>query len=164
MKRLVLIANGKWAEFVHLEDGYFELVEKREHPQSKEKVFQLVSDRPGRTLNRVSAERHSLNEGQDVLEAERQKFARELTQFCKERYLAHPFQELWIVTGPKFLGELRTFLQHHAPLPYRLREIRKELSSADESLSEKMEKIQRWAYGEAVRKKSVKKVKIRSKP
>src|SRR5579872_6330011 len=117
MDALILIANSEWATLINLEDNRFEVIEEHEHPQSKEKVEHLVSDRPGRTLSKVSAARYSLNEGQDVLDAERQKFAREMVKLCQKRYQLHPFHELWIVTGPKFLGQLRPLFHSICALP-----------------------------------------------
>lgn len=158
MPALILIANSELALFIDFDGHNFKVIEEREHPQSKEKVEHLVSDRPGRTFSRVSATRHSLNEGQDVLEAERQKFARELVKFTKERHHTHPFRELWIVTGPKFLGELRP-LFHRAPNFYSIVEIHKELSPK-RSLSENMEKVLSWIEGDAPRKRTSKKPKF----
>ena len=148
MKTLILIANSEWAKVLELEDHQLQVIAEREHPESKEKVERLVSDRPGRTFSRVSQVRHSLNEGQDVLETEREKFAREIAELCKERQKSSPFNELWIVTGPKFLGELRPFL-HSVSSP--IREIRKELSP-HESLPEMMGKIHEWVLGNTPRK------------
>jgi protein required for attachment to host cells len=153
VRTLILIANCEWASLIHLEGNHFEVIEECEHPQSKEKVEHLVSDRPGRTFSRVSAVRHSLNEGQDVLGAERQKFAREVVELCKKRHQLHPFHELWIVTGPKFLGELRHLFLSISSLPYTIREIHKEISRY-ESLEGKMGKIQAWIHGNTPKKRS----------
>jgi protein required for attachment to host cells len=151
MKALILIANSECASLIDLEDDHFQIVEEYEHPQSKEKVEHLVSDRPGRTFSRVSAVRHGLNEGQDVLDAEREKFAREVVSSCQKRYQLTPFPELWIVTGPKFLGKLRPLFQGILELPYSIREIQKELAP-HESLETKMGKIHEWIQGNTPRK------------
>ncbi len=148
---LILAANSEWALWIHSENNHFEVIEEREHPESKEKVAHLVSDQPGRTFSRVSATRHALNEGQNVLETERQKFAREVFTRCQERYRVHPFHELWIVTGPKFLGELRPLFQEIPARPYSIVEIHKELSP-HESLNEKLDKILAWVHGDAPKK------------
>lgn len=155
MPALILVANSESALFIDFDGHNFKVIEEREHPQSKEKVEHLVSDRPGRTFSRTSATRHSLNEGQDVLETERQKFARELVKYAQERHLTSPFHELWIVTGPKFLGELRP-LFHRAPSLYSIVEVRKEISPKT-NLNENMEKILSWMQGEAPRKRTNKK-------
>lgn len=152
MKTLILIANSEWAKVLCLEDHQLRVIAEREHPESKEKVEHLVSDRPGRTFSRVSQVRHSLNEGQDVLETERKKFAREVAELCKK---STPFDALWIVTGPKFLGELRPFLQN---VSSPIREIHKELSPR-EPLPEMMGKIHEWVLGNAPRKGSLWKTK-----
>lgn len=151
MPTLILIANSESALFIDFDGHNFKVIEEREHPQSKEKVEHLVSDRPGRTFSRVSATRHSLNEGQDVLETERQKFARELVKFTQERNHVHPFHELWIVTGPKFLGELRPLFRRISNLSYSLVEIHKELFPKGD-LNESMDKILAWIHGDAPRK------------
>ncbi len=150
------MANSEWAQLVHFENHHFEVIEEREHPQSKEKVEHLVSDRPGRTFSSVSPVRHSLNEGETVLRTEREKFARELVKVCQERHKLHPFDELWIVAGPKFLGELRFFFRNISAVPYSIREIHKEIIQR-ESLQEKMEKIQSWVHGDAPRKENLNK-------
>jgi protein required for attachment to host cells len=155
MPALILIANSECGLFIDFDGHNFKVIEEREHPQSKEKVEHLVSDRPGRTFSRMSTVRHSLGEGQDVLRPERQKFARELVKFVQERHHKHPFPELWIVTGPKFLGELRT-LFHRASHPYSIVEIHKELCPKG-TLSENMEKILSWIEGVAPRKRANKK-------
>jgi protein required for attachment to host cells len=154
LKTLILVANSECASLIHLEDKHFEVVAEREHPQSKEKVEHLLSDRPGRTFSRVSATRHALNEGQDVIDMERQKFARELVKLCQERYSLLPFHELWIVTGPKFLGELRSLFHSIPSLPFSIREVHKELSP-HEPLEGKMGKIHEWIHGNAPKKGSV---------
>ncbi len=154
MRVLILIANSESVLLVNLERNCFEVVEEQEHPQSKEKVEHLVSDRPGRTFSRVSPVRHCLNEGQDVLNLERQKFAREVVELCQKRHQLHPFQELWIVTGPKFLGELRALFHHISYLPYFIREIPKEISP-QEPLEKKMGKIHEWIQGNIPTKRSV---------
>jgi len=150
---LILIANSEWALLIHLEDGQFEVIEEREHPQSKEKVESLVSDRPGRTFSRVSTVRHALNEGQDVLDAERLKFAREIMELCLQRYRFQPFHELWVVTGPKFLGKLRPIFQSISSIPFSIREIPKEISP-QEPLQTKMSKVLEWIHGNAPKKGS----------
>lgn len=154
MKTLILMANSEWALLGRLEDQHFEVIEEREHPQSKEKVEHLVSDRPGRTFSRVSDVRHSLNEGQDVHDVEREKFAREMVELCLERHQLHPFNQLWIVAGPKFLGELRPLFQKFSLLPFSIREIHKELSP-HESIEAKMGKIHEWIHGNHPRKGAV---------
>jgi protein required for attachment to host cells len=151
MRTLILIANSECASLIHLEDHRFEVVEEREHPQSKEKVGHLVSDRPGRAFSRTTAVRHALNEGQDVLAVERRKFAAEVVQMCSKRYQLCPFHALWIVTGPKFLGELRPFFDSISARPYSIREIPKEISP-QEPLEIKMGKIQAWIHGDTPRK------------
>jgi protein required for attachment to host cells len=147
MKTLVLITNSECASLIELEEGYFSVVEEREHLQSKEKVEHLVSDRSGRRFGKGSAHHHCLNQGQDVLDPERQKFAREVVKLCQKRHQLCPFHELWIVTGPKFLGELRPLFSHIPALPYSIREIHKELSP-HESLEGKMGKIHEWVLGD----------------
>lgn len=150
-EKLLLIANSEWALLVQMKGSHFQLLEKREHPQSKEKVENLVSDRPGRTFSRFSNVRHALNEGSDVIHSEREKFARELAHLCKERHRLHPFDELWVVAGPKFLGELRPLLQPVSQPAYSVQEIPKEIS-LQESLENQIGKIRKWAEGEPVRK------------
>lgn len=156
-KTLVLIASSEWAVFVHLEGKKFEAIREFEHPQSREKVAQLVSDRPGTTFSSFSSARSSLNEGQTVFETERQKFAHELVQFCKEQQQKHPFQELWVVAGPKFLGELRPLLQKTPSLHCPMREIHKEVPS-HEPLSDKMHRVLEWAQGENLTKRTLQKM------
>jgi protein required for attachment to host cells len=149
VKKLILIANSEHARFVQVEKNHYEVIEEREHPESKEKVGHLVSDRPGRTFSRVSTVRHSLGEGKDILNLEREKFAREVVRACEERHRLHPFDELWIVAGPQFLGQMRPFLDGSSS--YRIREIHKEISP-QEPLQEMMGKIHEWVQGNAPRK------------
>jgi protein required for attachment to host cells len=153
MKTLVLMANSEWALFVQLEKNHFEVIEEREHPESKEKVGHLVSDRSGRASSKMSAVGPALNERQDVMDEERRKFAREVVGFCKQRCITDPFQELWIVAGPRFLGELRSYFQGMHALPYSIREIHKELTPY-ESVKDKMRKVQEWVHELPVRKKA----------
>jgi len=154
MKTLILMANSEWGQWVQLENGHFEVVEEREHPQSKDKVEHLVSDRPGRTFSSVSTARHSLNEGQEIMDEERHKFAREVFRFSKQRYLLFPYKELWVVAGPKFIGELRPLFQSISDPPYLIREIHKEVSPR-ESIEGKMGKVYEWVYGNSPRKGSL---------
>lgn len=154
MDTLILIANSELALWVSLEKSHFQVIQQQEHPQSKEKVGHLVSDRPGRTFSRTSKVRHALNEGQNVLKLERRKFARKLVRTCGQMHTQHHFQQLWVVSGPQFLGELRPLFGNIPSLPFSIREIQREVPP-HESIEEKMGKIYEWVAGNAPRKGSL---------
>lgn len=156
MKTIIVIANSEWALFAELENHQIKIIDEREHPQSKDKIEHLVSDRPGRTFSRMSAVRHSLNEGQDVADAEREKFAREVVKRVQEEQPLSSFDQLWVVAGPKFLGELRPLLHKHLAFP--IREFAKEVPP-HESIEEKLSKVLEWARGDAPKKRSPLKIK-----
>jgi protein required for attachment to host cells len=112
MDYFILVASSEFASLLSLKDHQFALIQELEHKEAREKVSQLVSDRPGRTFAIASSERHSLNEGQDIQKHEREKFAKELGRLCKKQHEDHPEKSLVIVASPKFLGDLRHTFEH----------------------------------------------------
>lgn len=143
METLVLIANNEEAVFLSLQGKTFAEVQRFTHPQAREKAAQLVTDRPGRSFSSSSPTRYALNEGQDLYDVERKKFALELVNFCDQRDHSSRYRELWLVTGPKLLGDLRSLLHKARFLKHPIRVFHKELPFY-ESVKEQVNRIHKW--------------------
>ncbi len=75
----------------------------------------LVSDRPGRTRDRMAHGRHAMEPPTDPHEHEQRAFAREVVTLLDEHRTRNAYDELVIVAPPKMLG----FLREAMPDPLR---------------------------------------------
>jgi protein required for attachment to host cells len=86
--------------------GDWTLLREIEHPESRMRPSELLSDKPGRvkqsTGSRAALEPHTPRQ---KVEAER--FARELAQVLDEGVVSGACERLVLVTPPAFLGVLR---------------------------------------------------------
>lgn len=87
-----------------------QLVEKLSHEASRLHPRELATDEPGRVYDRFGPGRHSLDEGAQLKNEERQRFAREISARLGEAYRQKKFGQLIVMAGPAFLGILRDSL------------------------------------------------------
>jgi protein required for attachment to host cells len=87
-----------------------ELIDTLTHEASRLHARDLGSDRPGRVHDRFGPGRHSLDQGQQLKNTEKQRFAREIAAQLAEGQRLKKFDRLVIMAGPPFLGILRDCL------------------------------------------------------
>lgn len=108
MKKLwVLVANSSNAKIFSV-NGIGKEIKKIhdvEHPDSRKKGREILTDRPGRAYDRVGEGRHAV--GKNPLTHEHQIFAHEIYELVKRGYDSGSFEEIAVIAPPNFLGELR---------------------------------------------------------
>ena len=112
-KSWIVVANSEKAKiFSIVRVGELKEVSSIEHPERAMKASDIISDKPGRTFNRVGITRHayvpktSEEEKMDIL------FARELAEFLNLTYDAQQYKNLYLVASPHFLGVLKKHLSN----------------------------------------------------
>lgn len=109
----VLIANASHARFF-MNRGCnkgLELIKEMDHPDSRKKGIDLVSDKPGRQQQSFGADARSAQEPDTQPKTvEAQRFARELAQFLEDARKQNRYERLLLVAPPNFLGLLRDAL------------------------------------------------------
>lgn len=131
----VLVADAAGARVLRALAGKpaFELVSEETHEEGRAKPGELVSDRPGRSLDSTHAGgRHAMEPDTDLRRAELQRFVRRLAAMLDTAAGAGRFDELVLVAPPRFLGELRAALPERAAGRVR-REIDKDLAHLGEA-------------------------------
>ena len=115
-RTFVLVANASRARLFQREEGtgVLTLIEEREHPESRAKNIDLVTDKPGRSF---PSDPHTFHAGMEEptipKRHEAEVFARELADDLSRRHNEHTFDELVITAPPGFLGMLRGALATH---------------------------------------------------
>ena len=113
----ILVATSSYAEVFERLGDKLRLIEKRDHPEGRKKVHELITDKPGRTFAIASTERHSLGEeNEQVKRHYRNMFIHDLLRFCLTAKNGGSFDTLNIIAPPDFLGELRKVFHKEAPL------------------------------------------------
>jgi protein required for attachment to host cells len=87
--------------------GPLVLVDSLSHAASRMHPRDLVTDVPGRVHDRFGPGRHSLAQGQEIRDEERQRFAREVAGRLAGAQRQKKFDRLIVMAGPAFLGSLR---------------------------------------------------------
>ncbi len=108
----IVVANRSQARifrYLGLKSG-LELVEKFNHPASRLKNGELVSDRPGRSSDRMRVARHSLSTEVDAHDEEAVHFAREIAEKLRVARGRNEFSSLMLVAEAGFLGKLKQAL------------------------------------------------------
>lgn len=80
-----------------------------EHQESRLHQQDLVSDKPGRTNDRMGQAQHPMEEP-DYREQERESFASNIVEKLEEGRQQGRFDDLILVAAPNFLGVLRNSL------------------------------------------------------
>lgn len=111
----IMIANASQAycyscEQKSLHNGKLklDLLETYEHPESRKKGSDLISDRPGHFQSSVS---HASYAGtSDPKETEADHFAREIAEILEKAHNKNEFEQLILVVPPHFQGLLNKHL------------------------------------------------------
>lgn len=111
MKTWIVVAEASCAKFFETDNNGVDLRMVREfrHPDSRKKTGELTSDKPGRAFDSIGRGRHAEERG-DAHVHEQQVFAHELAVFLDKARSDKRFENLIIVAGPHFLGELRQII------------------------------------------------------
>lgn len=107
----ILVANASEARlFSNLGPGKgLQLMKEYSHPESREKVSDLVSDRPGH--NQTAGNGHGAYVSPaDPKQQEAERFARLLTQDLEQGRTGNQYEKLVLVASPHFLGLLNGHL------------------------------------------------------
>lgn len=111
MKTWVLVANAGVAfvyESENLRTKTLTLIKKLQHPASREKENELVSDRPGDYHAEHGA--RSGYEKPNPKEIEAENFARELAVMIVHSHNIHNFEQLILLSSPHFYGLINKHL------------------------------------------------------
>lgn len=121
--RWILISDASRARLFAERSGTWELLEKFEHPESRERARDLMADTNGRKPAGPSmggayggrAVSHSFGRAgvepdTDPKEVEAQKFARELAGRLERGHFDHAYDNLVIAAPPHFLGLMKGVL------------------------------------------------------
>lgn len=108
----ILIANGARARILNYlgrQSGVQQLPDcdwRSEHAPDRE----LASDRPGRAFDSVGKSRHAIDPHASAHRLNKAAFAREMSRFLHEKFIAGEFDRLVLIAPPKTLGDMREHL------------------------------------------------------
>ena len=107
----ILIANATHARCLAREtNGALRVLETFEHPQSRSKVNEIVSDKMGREASDRGYGGAAYQPPTDPKRKEHMHFAHELANYLEREAAAGRFQALAIFASDPFLGELKAAL------------------------------------------------------
>lgn len=109
----IVVCDASRCRFFMKRTGSQEWVkfEEFEHPAGRAKGIELVSDRPGRSLQSQAPQKRAATDSRtDPHTVEVQRFARYITDTLENAYHQDAFDKLVLVAPPGFLGELKTAL------------------------------------------------------
>ena len=141
----ILIANSSYVEILELRGKEIEVIERKDHPEGRQKIHELISDKPGRTFAIASTEGHNVGEEEErVRKHDHEIFMHEFMEICLQAKNENRFDKLSIIAPPHFLGEIREIFHHYPLLSSCIhQEIAKDLPSYL-PIKEKLELIQRY--------------------
>ena len=105
----VLVADSSEARIFAARNlrSSLDLVDTLTHAASRLHARDLGSDVPGRVHDRFGPGRHSLDQGQQLKDTEKERFAREISAYLAEGQRQKKLARLVVMAGPEFLGILR---------------------------------------------------------
>lgn len=108
-KTLVVVADGGRARIYGLEKKGLPMNELADlvHTPARMKGRELISDRPGRTIDCKGRGRHAKEESTSLKTREATKFAQQISAYIERARNDHAFTELVLIAAPEFLGTLR---------------------------------------------------------
>lgn len=133
----ILVANGSEARLFESEyrPKTLNLLQEIKHPQSREKVAELASDRSGHYQGDAGGNggstQGSFGEANNPKEHEMERFASELVKTLDAGRSTNSFEHLIIASSPKFHGLLNKQMNGHLS-KYVDRHINKDLTSLKE--------------------------------
>lgn len=111
----ILIANSSEARLYKSEKPFHEikLLKEFSHPESREKVLDLVSDGLGRYNVPVSSRGGIYEEPSNPKQVEADRFARELAEKLNKGRIKNQYSNLIIIAPPQFHGLLNKHFNNH---------------------------------------------------
>jgi protein required for attachment to host cells len=108
----ILVANASHACLYesHSRAGGLELIRKFEHPSSRAKGADLISDRPGHTAAGRGGRRTALEPNTDARRHEQEQFAHELALELGAAHANRRYDKLVLTASAAFLGMLKAQL------------------------------------------------------
>lgn len=149
MKSWILVANASRAYLYNsdnLRTKDLQLVQKFNHPESREKALELASDRPGHY--QTDHKTRSSYEKSHPKEEEAVNFAKQLALMLKEGHNNHEYEQLVIISSPHFYGLLNKNLfvkldnMHHIAKDYT------DLTLQKMKEKELRKRVLKYVYGE----------------
>lgn len=144
MKTWILVANSAEAKLLvtdNLRIGELELIRDFIHPESRKKISDLVSDRPGHYKTDASA--RSAFEKNDPKAIEVERFALQLTHELKAGLNKNQFKKILIVAPAHFYG----LLKKHLHIPESLEEAHISRDYTKYTLQELHESLKKHLFG-----------------
>lgn len=86
------------------------LVEQIDHPEGRLRNREIDADAGGRSFDRFGGQRHALESEDSPVEHLAGVFAKELADRLRDGRVAHRYDQLVLVAGPRLLGRLRDAL------------------------------------------------------
>ena len=107
----LVVANSSFAKIFKLEkkESLIE-VESFEHPESRLRDSDLVSDKPGRGFESVGQARHAMESQSSPKHQEFINFAKQLAHYLESARNKGEYERLYIAASPVLLGLLRQAL------------------------------------------------------
>lgn len=108
-KKWIIVADRSKARFFEYQGPGkpFVLIEKLDHPEGRLKKRDFYDDAQGRTFDSFGAGRHKLEVIEESKEQENKRFAGEICELLKNAKLENKFENLYIASGPAFLGYIK---------------------------------------------------------
>jgi len=126
-KYWVIAANSGSAEIFAVEPGKsIELIQQINFPEGRMKGREILSDRPGRSFDKMGSARHALGTKTSLHTHEQQVFAHELCTLLRKGCEEQLFERLVMIAPPEFLGDLRKILPENVKR-FLFQEINKEI-------------------------------------
>lgn len=109
----VVVANAEKAKIYRaVRVGQLEELTAIEHPEKGMKAKDVVSDRPGRTFNRMGYTRHAYQPQTTLKMKKDNLFALELAELLNVAFKENKFSHLYLIAEPHFLGVMKKHLSN----------------------------------------------------
>lgn len=110
----ILVANASLAKLYanHGPKKGLQLLQEMQHPESRERSSELVSDRPG---HGVGSGHGSMVGATDPKRHEADRFAQQVSRHLEQGRISNRFERLIVVASAPFMGKLNS----HLPSPVR---------------------------------------------
>jgi len=110
MSICVVVAESSKARILLAEDGHSPLIDHKDydHPESRLREQDLVSDRPGSETDSGGMGKHSMGHEKAAHHKQAEIFALELSEEIEKIRRNNALSRIYLVASPKFLGLLRS--------------------------------------------------------
>lgn len=113
---LLIVANASRARLYRVRQGQLERLESLNHPESRAKIVELVSDRQGRQHDdsgpaKAGPHRSGVDQPVDPHENEMLAFAREVARRVSIQARRGKYPEVIVFAPPRFLGRVKAALE-----------------------------------------------------